>query len=104
MSAAVLNPGLAAPAMPPAGGDTPRGDAMRHAAQEFEAIFLAQVLGTMAQGLGGNDLPGEGEGEGQGDVFRDMLNEEIAKLISRSGGIGVADAVLREMLKAQEVA
>ena len=43
-------------------------------------------------------------GDGQDDVFRDMLNEEIAKLISRSGGIGVADAVLREMLKAQEVA
>jgi Rod binding domain-containing protein len=29
-----------------------------------------------------------------------MLNEEIAKLITRSGGIGLAD----EMLKAQEVA
>jgi Rod binding domain-containing protein len=43
-------------------------------------------------------------GDGQGDVFRDMLNDEVAKLISRSGGIGVADAVLREMLKAQEMA
>jgi Rod binding domain-containing protein len=54
----------------------------------------------MTQGMGGDDLLGDG----QDDVFRDMLNEEIAKLISRSGGIGVADAVLREMLKAQEVA
>ena len=33
-----------------------------------------------------------------------MLNEEAAKLISRSGGIGLADAVLGEMPKAQEVA
>jgi Rod binding domain-containing protein len=33
-----------------------------------------------------------------------MFNEEMAKLISRSGGIGVADAVLKEMLKLQEVA
>jgi Rod binding domain-containing protein len=33
-----------------------------------------------------------------------MFNDEIAKLISRSGGVGVADAVLKEMLKAQEVA
>ena len=100
MSAVVLDPGLAAPAAIPPASDAPRTDALRHAAQEFEAIFLAQVLGTMTQGFGGDDLPGEG----QDDVFHDMLNEEIAKLISRSGGIGVADAVLREMLKAQEVA
>jgi peptidoglycan hydrolase FlgJ len=100
MSEARINPALAAAAMPAPGGDAPRIDALRHAAQEFEAIFLAQVLGTMSQGLGGDDLLGDG----QDDVFRDMLNEEIAKLISRSGGIGVADAVLREMLKAQEVA
>jgi Rod binding domain-containing protein len=100
MSAAVLNPGLAAPAATPPGGDAQRNDALRHAAQEFEAIFLAQVLGSMTQGLDGDELMGDG----QNDVFHDMLNEEIAKLISRSGGIGVADAVLREMLKAQEVA
>ena len=73
---------------------------LRHAAQEFEAIFLAQVLGTMSQGLGGDGLL---DGS-QSDIFRDMLNQEVAKLISRTGGIGVADAVLREMLKAQEVA
>jgi flagellar protein FlgJ len=100
MSPAVLNPGVAAAAATPPGGDASRNDALRHAAQEFEAIFLAQVLGTITQGLGGDDLLGDGQGE----VFRDMLNEEVAKLISRSGGIGVADAVLREMLKAQEVA
>jgi flagellar protein FlgJ len=100
MSPAVLNPGVAAAAATPPGGDASRNDALRHAAQEFEAIFLAQVLGTMTQGIAGDDLLGGG----QDDVFHDMLNEEIAKLISRSGGIGVADAVLREMLKVQEVA
>jgi Rod binding domain-containing protein len=98
MSETTINPTLTSAS--PAGADAPRVDAQRHAAQEFEAIFLAQVLGTMTQGLGGDDLAGDG----QGDVFRDMLNEEVAKLISRSGGIGVADAVLREMLKVQEMA
>jgi flagellar protein FlgJ len=100
MNATVLNHGFAAPTATPPGSDAPRNDALRHAAQEFEAIFLAQVLGTMTHGVGGDDLLGDG----QDDVFQDMLSEEIAKLISRSGGIGVADAVLREMLKAQEVA
>ena len=97
MSAAVLSPSLAAPGATPPGSDAPRSDALRHAAQEFEAIFLAQVLGTMTPGLGGDDLMGEG----QDDVFHGMLDEEIAKLISRSGKIGIADAVLREMLRAQ---
>jgi hypothetical protein len=31
-----------------------------------------------------------------------MLQDRYARLISRSGGIGLADAVLGEMLKAQE--
>jgi hypothetical protein len=31
-----------------------------------------------------------------------MLQDEYAKLISRSGGIGIGDAVLREMLRMQE--
>ena len=95
-----INPRLVAPAPPPAGGDTPRADALRHAAQEFEAIFLAQVPGTMTQGLAGDDLLGDDERA----VFRNMLSDEIAKLMIRSGGIGIADAVRREMLKAQEVA
>jgi Rod binding domain-containing protein len=33
-----------------------------------------------------------------------MFNDELAKLISRSGGLDVADVVLKEMLKSQEVA
>jgi flagellar protein FlgJ len=98
MSETIIHPTLPS-GPPPASADAPRVDVLRNTAQEFEAIFLAQVLGTMTQGFSGDDLAGEGQ-----DVFRDMLNEEIAKLISRSGGIGVADAVLREMLKVQEMA
>jgi peptidoglycan hydrolase FlgJ len=100
MSETTITPGLASTATLRGGGETPRADTLRHAAQEFEAIFLAQVLGTMTQGVAGDDLLGDAHG----GVFHEMLNQEIAKLISRTGGIGVADAVLREMLKAQEVA
>lgn len=99
MSATTLTPALGPTATLPGGGETPRADALRHAAQEFEAVFLAQVLGTMTQDVGDDLL-----GDAHGGVFHEMLNEEIAKLISRTGGIGVADAVLREMLKVQEVA
>ena len=76
-------------------------EALRAAAQEFEAVFLAQVLGRINQGFGGDPAAGETADQG---LFYEMFNDEVAKLISRSGGVGVADAVLKEMLKAQEVA
>jgi len=71
---------------------------MRETAQEFEAVFLAQVLQTMNAGIGG---PGPFS-EGDNEAWSGMLQEEYGRLISRSGGIGVADSLLREMLKMQE--
>ena len=76
-------------------------EALRGVAQEFEAVFLAQVLARINQGFGSGQDGGETVDQG---VFHDMFNDEIAKVISRSGGVGVADAVLKEMLKVQEVA
>lgn len=71
--------------------------AMRKAAQDFEGVFLAEILRGVTQGL---TAPGP-LGNGQDDPFASMLQDEYAKLISRSGKIGIADAVLREMLRAQ---
>lgn len=67
-------------------------DGLRDVAQEFEAVFLAQVLAQLNPGLGGDEQT----------PFHDIFNDELAKLISRS--VGVADVVLKEMLKSQEVA
>jgi flagellar protein FlgJ len=75
--------------------------ALRDVAQEFESVFLAQVLSQINQGLGGGP---QGSNSFDQGVFHEMFNDEVAKLISRSGGVGVADAVLKEMLKVQEVA
>ncbi len=72
-------------------------DALRRAAEEFEAVFLHQMLAAMRQGvsedspLGGPDSP-----------FGNLLLSEQAKLISKAGGVGVADHVLQELLKLQE--
>jgi peptidoglycan hydrolase FlgJ len=77
--------------------------AMRRAAEEFEAVFVGQLLSGMAEGLASDGPAGGGAlGGGDDDPFASMLRDEYGKLISRSGGIGVADAVLREMLRLQE--
>lgn len=93
-------PGLTAPSPAPGADQTGRAGALREAAREFEAVFLAQILGQLNAGPGADQLFGDGPGQA---VFQDLFNQELAKLISRSGGIGVADAVLQEMLKLQEV-
>ena len=79
---------------------TPEQKAARKAADEFEAVFLADILKNMSVGLDPNGPFGGGHSE---EMFKDMLNEQIANSISRNGGIGLSDAVYREILKSQEV-
>jgi flagellar protein FlgJ len=72
----------------------------REAALQFEAMFIAQMLEQMSTGLSADPNFGGGPAE---RVHRSMLNEEYAKQITKRGGIGIADAVYREMLRMQEV-
>jgi len=71
------------------------------AAQDFEAVFLSQMLQHMFADVDMNPLS-EGKSPGE-DVYKSMLIDEYGKILSRAGGIGVADHVKREMLKLQEV-
>ena len=81
-------------------GGPARHERLKDSALEFEAVFLAQMLKSLTSDLEGSEGP---LGGGEGDPFRAMLSDELGKMISRAGGIGVADAVLQEMLKTQEV-
>ncbi|GLQ07411.1 rod-binding protein [Sneathiella chinensis] len=79
---------------------SPRQEAASLAAQEFEAFFLSQFLNHMSAGIETDSTFGGGESE---KIFRSMLNDEYAKSMSRQGGVGIADAVYREILALQEV-
>lgn len=72
--------------------------AIEKAAQEFEAVFLAQMMEHMFADV---DLDPASEGPGE-DIYKSLLIDEYSKLMARSGGIGVADHVKREMLRIQE--
>jgi peptidoglycan hydrolase FlgJ len=69
------------------------------AAQEFEAVFLSQMLQHMFAGVDMNPMAEDGTGK---EIYESMLVDEYAKMIVRTGGIGLADQVKREMLKLQE--
>ena len=69
------------------------------AAMEFEAVFLSQMLGHMFAELETNGPFGGGQSE---EMFRSLMINEYGRLISQSGGIGIADTVMAEMLEIQE--
>ncbi len=72
----------------------------RKTAQDFEAMFLEQTLERLFAS-GGPDGPLGDNGMG-GEVYRSMLVKEYAGNIAKSGGVGIADQVYREILKMQE--
>lgn len=72
----------------------------RRTAQEFEAFFISQMLQPMFQEL--NSEPPFGGGNAE-RIWRSMMVDEYGSMIARNGGVGIADAVMREMLKSQEV-
>jgi Rod binding domain-containing protein len=96
MSADILS--LAA-AVPQAKFAAPENPAMRKAAQEFEAVFINELLSHMDQGLSTDGPFSGGQAEG---IYRGMFDEAVGKELAKRGGIGIADNVYREMLKMQE--
>lgn len=70
----------------------------REAANEFEAMFVQQMVEQMWSGIETDGPFGGGNGE---KIFRSMLNEEHSTNIVKGGGIGIADNVYREILKMQ---
>ncbi|MCH2546190.1 MAG: rod-binding protein [Alphaproteobacteria bacterium] len=69
-------------------------------AEEFEAVFLSQMLSHMFDGIETNELFGGGAGE---DTYKSMLVEQYGSIIAKTGGVGVADHVKAEMLRLQEM-
>ena len=71
------------------------------AAQEFEGMMIGQLLEPMFEGLKTDGAFGGGTGE---MVFRSLMIQQLGKDIAATGGIGLADDVMAQMLRMQEVA
>lgn len=74
-------------------------EAVKQAAQKFEAVFLGQMFSQMWTAVERDPLFGGGHSE---EVYRDLLNREYGKSVARNGGIGLADEIAREMIRIQE--
>ena len=61
---------------------------LKEASQDFEAIFIKQMLDAMRKSLPKGGLLDGGMAE---NIFEDMLYEERAKIMAKTGSIGIAD-------------
>ena len=69
------------------------------AAKEYEGVFIAQLLGSMFEGIKTDGMFGGGQGE---EMFRSMMIDKYADGIVAQGGFGLAASVKAQMLKMQE--
>lgn len=81
---------------PAAAGSAPNA---HKAGEAFEAFFLTQMLEHMFKGVPTDGYFGGGYGEG---VYRSLMLQEYGRVLSKAGGIGIADMVGRELIRLQE--
>jgi Rod binding domain-containing protein len=72
---------------------------LKATAQEFEAVFLGQMVKIMMEA---GKPEGEFTGGGGEEMFRGVLAEKLGSEMAKRGGVGLQPMVLDQMIKMQE--
>jgi flagellar protein FlgJ len=67
---------------------------VKKVAQEFEAMFVGMMLKSMRETVGKDKITGGGHGE---ETFRSLLDQEYATQATKSGGVGLARMLEKEL-------
>ncbi|MBE7538292.1 MAG: rod-binding protein [Opitutaceae bacterium] len=79
----------------PAGSAASAKD-VKHAASQFEAIILRQLLAPTIEPLMSGGLGGSSAGGGGGGVYGYMLTDVLADSLSKGGGLGLSQMLVRQ--------
>ncbi len=84
------------PSMPkiPATGKNSDAARLKKACQDFEAIFIQSMFKSMRKTIPESGFIEKSAGH---DMFKDMLDSEVAKEISRRQSMGLAAQMYRQM-------
>jgi flagellar protein FlgJ len=74
---------------------------IRKQAEELEGVFLNMLTKEMFASIKGDENFGGGFGE---ETWRSMQAEQLANTMAQSGGIGLADDLMGQMIALQEAA
>ena len=78
----------------------PKLPSAKQTAEKFEAVFLGQMTQLMMESVEVGDEFSGGHGEA---MFRGVLAEKLGTEMAKSGGIGLAPAVMAQIIKMQGV-
>jgi murein DD-endopeptidase MepM/ murein hydrolase activator NlpD len=71
---------------------------LKKVAQEFEAIFIAQMLKVMRETIEESGLMNGGFGK---EIYMDMFDQEVALSMARRGALGISDLLIRNLSSAK---
>ncbi|MFP5305555.1 MAG: flagellar assembly peptidoglycan hydrolase FlgJ [Gammaproteobacteria bacterium] len=74
-------------------------EALRKAAQQFEALMMQQMLKSMRDASLGDDVLG---GE-QTQLYQEMFDQQIAQHLAAGRGLGIADMLVRQLGQGREM-
>ncbi|HJU49962.1 MAG TPA: flagellar assembly peptidoglycan hydrolase FlgJ [Pseudogulbenkiania sp.] len=72
--------------------------AIKAAAQQFESLFM----GTLLQAMRETSFDGEEDSNAMG-TYRGMLDQQLLQTMSKSGGVGLADVLSRQLAHASQL-
>lgn len=67
-------------------------ESLKKVATQFEELFVNLILKTMRSGIQKTDLT---DSSYQKDIFDGMLDETYSKEIAKTGGLGIADMLMK---------
>ena len=75
-------------------GDPKNASALKKAAEEFEAVFINQLLKVMRETIEESGLTGEGCGK---SIYTELFDQEISLSMARRGMLGISDMITRDL-------
>lgn len=75
-------------------GPVDKSSKLYKVSQEFEAIFIKQMLNVMRKSVSKSGLLDGGMAE---EIFEDMLYDEYAKKMAVTGSFGIADMIYKQL-------
>ncbi len=77
-----------------------RDTAVKEAAREFEALFVAYLLKVMRETIEESELGGGSLGRG---IYTELFDQEVARAVARRSPLGISDIILRDLSQDDEM-